>query len=280
MSIDSGIFPNRLKEAQVTPIFKKNDPSLKGNYRPVSILPIPSTNFEKVLSVQFSDFFDNIFDHFLCAFRKGHGCQTTLLRLLEDWKQALDCKEYIVAILMDLSKAFDCLPHDILICKLSTYGLSDNATKLLLSYLYKTERHNITEILLKVALNAINHTPNLVVKYKILTESAFKTGRKEIPLQAFLTCFAASSNKLYLPTMYAYRVYPAMSKSPKTTTKLSGYSRNKSRSNLCQLPVYRSNLCQLPVYRSNLCQLPVYRSNLCQLPVYPLSSPPLYCYHF
>jgi hypothetical protein len=55
--------------------------------------------------------------------------------LLEDWKQALDCNEYIVAILMDLSKAFDCLPHDILICKLSAYGLSDNATKFLLSYL-------------------------------------------------------------------------------------------------------------------------------------------------
>ena len=103
---------------------------LKSNYRPVSILPIPSKSFEKVVR-----FFDNIVDHFLCALRKGHGCQTTLLRLLEDWKQALDCNEYIAAILMDLSKAFDCLPHDILICKLSAYGLSDNATKLLLSYL-------------------------------------------------------------------------------------------------------------------------------------------------
>jgi hypothetical protein len=51
MSIDSGIFPNRLKEAQVTPIFKKNDPFLKSKYRPVSILPIPSKNFEKVLSI-------------------------------------------------------------------------------------------------------------------------------------------------------------------------------------------------------------------------------------
>ena len=29
MSIDSGIFPNRLKEAQVTPLLKKNDPFLK-----------------------------------------------------------------------------------------------------------------------------------------------------------------------------------------------------------------------------------------------------------
>jgi hypothetical protein len=64
-------------------------PFIKSNYRPVSILPIPSKKFEKVLSVQLSDFFDNIFDHFLCAFRKGHGCQTTLLRLLEEFYQHL-----------------------------------------------------------------------------------------------------------------------------------------------------------------------------------------------
>jgi hypothetical protein len=61
------------------------------------------------------------------------------------WKQALDCNEYIVSILMDLSKAFDCLPHEILICKLSAYGLSDNATKLLLSYLSnRKQQKNLT----------------------------------------------------------------------------------------------------------------------------------------
>ena len=107
----------------------------KANYRPVSLLPIPSKIFEKVLSTQFSDYFDKIIDDFLCAFRKGHGCQTTLLRLLEDWKYALDNNEYVAAILMDLSKAFDCLPHDILLCKLSSYGLTKNATKLIESYL-------------------------------------------------------------------------------------------------------------------------------------------------
>ena len=96
----------------------------KSNYRPVSLLPIPSKIFEKVLSTQLSDYFDKIFDDFLCAFRKGRGCQTTLLRLLEDLKYALDNNAYVAAILMDLSKAFDCLPHDIILCKLSSYGLT------------------------------------------------------------------------------------------------------------------------------------------------------------
>ena len=107
----------------------------KSNYRHVSLLPIPSKIFERVLSTQLSEYFDKIFDDFLCAFRKGHGYQTTLLRLLEDWKYALDNNEYVAAILMDLSKDFYCLPHDILLCKLSSYGLTKNATKLMESYL-------------------------------------------------------------------------------------------------------------------------------------------------
>jgi hypothetical protein len=86
-----------------------------------------------VLSDQLTEFSENIFHDYLCAFRKGHGWQTTLLRLLEDWKVALD--KNVAAILMDLSKAFDCLPHDILLCKLSAYGLSPNSVKLLQNYL-------------------------------------------------------------------------------------------------------------------------------------------------
>ena len=134
-SISSGIFPDRLKEAQVIPLFKKEDPLNKKNYRPVSILPMISKVYEKVLSTQLSHYFDNIFHNFLCAFRKGHGCQTTLLRLLEDWKQALDKNHYVAAILMDLSKAFDCLPHDMLLSKLSAYGLSSKSVSLLGNYL-------------------------------------------------------------------------------------------------------------------------------------------------
>ena len=72
------------------PFFKQDDAMTKSNYTPVSLLPIQSKVFEKVLSSQLSEYFDKMFDDFLCAFQKGHVCQTTLLRLLEDWKSALD----------------------------------------------------------------------------------------------------------------------------------------------------------------------------------------------
>ena len=84
---------------------------------------------------QLSSFMDCHFNPFLAALRKGFECQSTLLRLLEDWHKALDNQECVAAILMDLSNAFDCLPHGLLIAKLRAYGLSKEAVGLLESYL-------------------------------------------------------------------------------------------------------------------------------------------------
>jgi hypothetical protein len=53
--------------------------------------------------------------------------QTALLKIIEDWKKALDENKFVAAILMDLSKAFDCLPHKLLINKLDAYGVSERA---------------------------------------------------------------------------------------------------------------------------------------------------------
>jgi hypothetical protein len=67
LSIDTGVFPDSLKKAQVTPLHKKNDPLSKTNYSPVSVLPVFSKIFEKVFETQLSDFFDTIFPMFLCC---------------------------------------------------------------------------------------------------------------------------------------------------------------------------------------------------------------------
>ena len=136
MSLQQSIFPDQLKTAQVVPLHKKNSILDKGNYRPVSVLlPTISKIFERAINSQIMEHFNTIFNPFLAAFRAGYGCQTTLLRVIEDWKKALDENKYIAAILMDLSKAFDCLPHDLLLLKMEYYGLSSSAVDLVKSYL-------------------------------------------------------------------------------------------------------------------------------------------------
>ena len=71
----------------------------------------------------------------LCGFRSKHNTQHALLYLLKAWQQCLDKTGLVGTILMDLSKAFDSLPHDLIIAKLSAYGLSKQSLKLLSSYL-------------------------------------------------------------------------------------------------------------------------------------------------
>jgi hypothetical protein len=124
-----------MKVAQVVPIHKKNSILEKSNYRPVSLLPVMSKVFERAIYKQLMDHFHNIFHPYLSAFRPGFGCNTALLKIVEDWKSFLDDNKYLAAILMDLSKAFDCLPHDLLLLKLKHYDLSETAVHLIKSYL-------------------------------------------------------------------------------------------------------------------------------------------------
>ena len=71
----------------------------------------------------------------MASFRKGFGCHSSLLRLLEDWRRTLDNHKSAAAVLMDLSKAFDCLPHGLLIEKMRANGLAPGTINLLSSYL-------------------------------------------------------------------------------------------------------------------------------------------------
>ena len=134
-SIMCSSFPDDLKCAEVSPIFKKQDNLIRNNYRPVSVLPVISKLFERTYYNQMYDFFQVILSSYLAAFRQNYGCNHVLLKFVEDMKYALDQKEHFGAILMDLSKAFDCLPHPLLICKLHAYGFSLKSCELICSYL-------------------------------------------------------------------------------------------------------------------------------------------------
>ena len=129
-------FPDALKDAELAPVFKRDDNL--NNFRPIGILPCVSKIFERVYNDQMVEYFCKVISKFLAAFRKGYSCETTVLKMVEDWKEALDNKRIVGAMLVDLSKAFDCLPHHLLLAKLHAYGLSMDSCNLIMSYLNKS----------------------------------------------------------------------------------------------------------------------------------------------
>ena len=81
-AINKGIFPDSLKIANITPVHKKNEPTDKENYRPVSVLPLFSKVFEILLYDQLSDYLEKYLSTLLCGFRKTHSTQHALFKLL------------------------------------------------------------------------------------------------------------------------------------------------------------------------------------------------------
>ena len=137
-------FPDCLKLANVTPVFKKGARTSKNNYRPVSILPVLSKLFERLIKKQLSEFFYSILSKFQCGFRKSYGAQHCLLMMLETWKEDTDNNKTFGTLLRELSKAVDCVTHDLLIAKLHAYGFDLASLKILQDYL--TNRKQRTNV--------------------------------------------------------------------------------------------------------------------------------------
>ena len=124
-----------MKCAEISPVFKKDDNLMWDNYKPVSVLTGVSKIYETLMNDQLTDYFLNILNKLLCAYRKKYSCQSLLIKMVDEWKTAFDNRYITGAVFMDLSKAFDCLPHGLLIAKCHAYGLTLSTCELLADYL-------------------------------------------------------------------------------------------------------------------------------------------------
>ncbi|XP_046683428.1 uncharacterized protein LOC124369464 [Homalodisca vitripennis] len=124
--LSTGLFPDLLKLSKVVPIFKKGDPSLAENYRPISVVPTFSKIIEKAVIYQVSEVFESnsLFSKNQFGFRKGLSTVGTVELLVSGVIGGFEHCSSTLASLCDLTKAFDCAPHDILLNKLQHYGLN------------------------------------------------------------------------------------------------------------------------------------------------------------
>ena len=128
-------FAVELKLADIIPLHKKLETISKENYRPVSLLPVVSKIFERLMLKQIKPFMERFLSKWLCGYRKGYNAQYALTAMIERLKKCLDKRGIYGAVLMDLSKAFDTINHELLIAKLDAYGFSVSALQIVLSYL-------------------------------------------------------------------------------------------------------------------------------------------------
>ena len=140
-TLTENIFPEKLKKSEVIPLYKKEDPLKKENYRPESLLPHVAKVFEGIIYKQITIYMQDKLSKHITGFRKSHGTQHSLMTMLEKCKSALDVGENICVLFMDLSKAFDTINQDLLLTKFKAYGFSINALDLMCSYLKNRENN-------------------------------------------------------------------------------------------------------------------------------------------
>ena len=122
--IEEGSFPNDLKNADVSSLFKNDDNMCMENYRPISLLPAISKLFERLIYNQLYDYIKQLFSPLLGGFRHAYRAQHVLLNFLKCCKNSIDNNGLARALFMDLSKAFDSVNHDLLIAKSNAYGIN------------------------------------------------------------------------------------------------------------------------------------------------------------
>ena len=66
-------FPNLMKMAQISPVFKKLDNTSKDNYRPISTLSSFTKLFERILFTQLNRYMQIKFSKYLTGFWKNHN---------------------------------------------------------------------------------------------------------------------------------------------------------------------------------------------------------------
>ena len=127
-SLNKAEVPSDWLLSLIAVIFKKGKKTLAGNYRPVSLTCILCKCMEKIIRDHIVEHMrrNNLFSKFQYGFLSGRSVTLQLLYAMDKWTEALDNGEEVDCIYTDFMKAFDRVPHQRLIAKMKSYGISDS----------------------------------------------------------------------------------------------------------------------------------------------------------
>ena len=127
--------------AKESPIFKNGSISDLNNYRPISVIPTVPKIFEKIIYDQLYQYLNEN-----GLFRSLHSTLTALLETNDNWCISIDRGLLNCVIFIDLKKAFETIDHEIILKKLTKYGVEQDALKWFKSYLTnRMQRCNVNK---------------------------------------------------------------------------------------------------------------------------------------
>ena len=143
-SINEGCFPEAMKKAKIIPLHKGGIVLSVSNYRPISLLPIFSKIFERLVYNRLIDFVEKnkIITQNQFGFQKNKSTEMAVTSIISQITNAFEKKESSYCVFLDFAKAFDTVNHQILIEKLNYYGVKNKALDWFKSYL--TNRTQLT----------------------------------------------------------------------------------------------------------------------------------------
>ena len=156
-----GYFPDCLKLAKVTPIFKEGRSEMCCNWRPISITSCTSKLIEKLVKKRLLSFLskNKILTDFQFGYRKDHSTTHAILNISDNILNNFDKKIHTASIFLDLSKGFDCVDHNILLRKLKHYGIRGIAFNFFKSYLTNRQQQTLVNGVLSDFLTVLCGVP-------------------------------------------------------------------------------------------------------------------------